>query len=104
MSHQYGVQIPCYGHAGDGNLHATVVKNPADTMEQWHQKLPQVLTDLYRTVRELDGTISGEHGIGSKRKEYMPLVVGEAELELMRRIKRALDPNNIMNPGKIVDA
>jgi glycolate oxidase len=103
ISGQYGVQIPCYGHAGDGNLHATVVRNPADTMEEWHRKLRDVLTDLYRTVCKLGGTISGEHGIGSKRKEYMPLVVGEAELELMRRIKRALDPNNIMNPGKIVD-
>jgi glycolate oxidase len=103
MSAQYGVQIPCYGHAGDGNLHVTVVRDPADSAEQWHRKLPDVLTDLYRVARKLGGTISGEHGIGSKRKEYMPLVVSDAELELMRRIKRALDPNNIMNPGKIVD-
>ena len=88
MSRHYGVQIPCYGHAGDGNLHVTIVRDPADTLEEWHRKLPQVLTDLYRTVHKLGGTISGEHGIGSKRKEY---------------IKRALDPNNIMNPGKIVD-
>ena len=103
ISRHYGVQIPCYGHAGDGNLHATVVKDPNDTTEQWHEKLPKVLTELYQVVRKLDGTISGEHGIGSKRKEFMHLVVGEAELELMRKIKRALDPNNIMNPGKIFD-
>jgi glycolate oxidase len=103
ISAKYGVQFPCYGHAGDGNLHATVVKQPEDTMEQWHEKLPRVLTELYEATRRLGGTISGEHGIGSKRKDYMGLVVSDAELELMRRIKRALDPNNIMNPGKIFD-
>jgi len=103
LSAQYGVQIPCYGHAGDGNLHATVVKNPDDSMDKWHEQLPEILRELYLVVQKLDGTISGEHGIGSKRKDYMPLVVSEDELELMRKIKRALDPNNIMNPGKIFD-
>jgi glycolate oxidase len=101
---RYGVQIPCYGHAGDGNLHATVVRSPDDSMEAWRGKLPQVLTELYLAARALGGTISGEHGIGSKRKEIMRLVASEAELDMMRRIKRALDPNNILNPGKIFDA
>jgi glycolate oxidase len=101
---RYGVQIPCYGHAGDGNLHATVVRSPEDSMEAWRGKLPQVLTELYLAARALGGTISGEHGIGSKRKEFMRLVASEAELDMMRRIKRALDPNNILNPGKIFDA
>jgi len=103
ISEAYGVQIPCYGHAGDGNLHATIVKDPGDTMEQWKDKLPRVLTELYCAAKQLGGTISGEHGIGSKRKQYMKLVSSEAELELMRKIKRALDPNNILNPGKIFD-
>jgi len=103
ISEQYGVQIPCYGHAGDGNLHATVVKGRGDSMEEWHRKLPNILNDLYVAARRLGGTISGEHGIGSKRKEFMRLVLGQAELELMRKIKRALDPNNILNPGKIFD-
>ena len=103
ISQRHGVRIPCYGHAGDGNLHATVVKEPADSVERWNEKLPRVLTELYRVAKRLGGTISGEHGIGSKRKQYMHLVVSEGELDLMRRIKRALDPNNIMNPGKIFD-
>ncbi len=103
IAQQYGVQMPCYGHAGDGNLHATVVKDPDDSMDEWHEKLPRVLADLYCVVKELGGTISGEHGIGSKRKAFMSLVASEAELELMRKIKRALDPNNILNPGKIFD-
>ncbi len=103
ISEEYGVQIPCYGHAGDGNLHATVVKAPGDSMEEWRRKLPDILNDLYVGTRKLGGTISGEHGIGSKRKKFMRLVLGDAELELMRKIKRALDPNNILNPGKIFD-
>jgi len=100
---RHGVQIPCYGHAGDGNLHATVVKLPGDTVAQWQEKLPKVLTELYLAARALGGTISGEHGIGSKRKAFMSLVASNEELELMRKIKRALDPNNILNPGKIFD-
>jgi len=103
LSVRYGVRIPCYGHAGDGNLHATIVKEPDESLEQWHAKLPKLLGDLYLAVKELGGTISGEHGIGSKRKEFMSLVMGEAELEMMRKIKRALDPNNILNPGKVFD-
>jgi len=103
ISAEYGVQIPCYGHAGDGNLHATIVKAPDDSMDEWRAKLPKALKDLYRAVMALGGTISGEHGIGSKRKAYMHLVVSEAELEFMRKIKRAVDPNNILNPGKIFD-
>ena len=103
ISEEYGVQIPCYGHAGDGNLHATIVKNPDDSMDEWRKKLPEALEDLYNSVNKLGGTISGEHGIGSKRKKYMHIVADEAELEFMRKIKRALDPNNILNPGKIFD-
>lgn len=103
LSAKYDVQIPCYGHAGDGNLHATPIKNPNDSMDEWYRKLPLLLEELYIATKNLGGTISGEHGIGHKRKKYMHLVSTEAELDVMRRIKRALDPNNIMNPGKIVD-
>jgi glycolate oxidase len=103
LSNKYNVQIPCYGHAGDGNLHATIVKSPDESMDKWHDKLPNILKDLYLAIKKLGGTISGEHGIGSKRKNYMHLVATDAELEFMRKIKRAVDPNNIMNPGKIID-
>ncbi len=103
LTAKYDISFPCYGHAGDGNLHATAVMNPAWTLEQWHALLPKILTDLYKLVAELGGTISGEHGIGHKRKEYMPLVCSEAHIEMMRAIKRAMDPNNILNPGKIFD-
>jgi len=103
ISEKYDMQIPCYGHAGDGNLHATFIKNPKSTMEEWHEKLPLAMENLYKATKKLGGTISGEHGIGSKRKKYMELAVGEPALNYMRAIKRAVDPNNIMNPGKIFD-
>lgn len=103
ISEKFDMQIPCYGHAGDGNLHATIVKNPDDSSDVWHEKLPETLVDLYQAVKKLGGTISGEHGIGSKRKKFMTLAASDAELQMMRNIKRALDPNNILNPGKIFD-
>ena len=103
ISKKYDVQIPCYGHAGDGNLHATIIKNPDDSMEEWYKKLPLAIEELYIATTKLGGTLSGEHGIGSKRKKYMYIAVSEPTLEYMRRIKRAVDPNNIMNPGKIFD-
>jgi glycolate oxidase len=104
LAAKYDVQIPCYGHAGDGNLHATPVMNPAWTLDQWHDTLPAILTDLYRLTADLGGLISGEHGIGSKRKGYMPLCVSPAALDMMRAIKAALDPKNVLNPGKVFEA
>ena len=103
LSIKYDVFIPCYGHAGDGNLHVTVVKNPDHSEEQWLEILPKVLTDLYSEINKIGGTISGEHGIGNKRKQFLTLVLGDSEIESMKSIKRALDPNNILNPGKIFD-
>jgi glycolate oxidase len=103
LSQKYSVLIPCYGHAGDGNLHATVIKQPETPMEEWEEKLPAILQELYLVVAQLGGTISGEHGVGSKRREYLPLVMDEPLIELHRRIKRAFDPNHILNPGKIFE-
>lgn len=103
IEQQYDVMIPCFGHAGDGNLHAVPIKNPDHSEEHWHKILPELLSDIYRDVAKLGGTISGEHGIGHKRKRYMELVMSKAQIEMMRSIKRALDPNNILNPGKIFD-
>lgn len=101
ISRQYNVVIPCFGHAGDGNIHVEVIKQPETSMDEWHEKLPEILSDLYKAVARLGGTISGEHGIGSKRAPYLPLVLDPALIALQRRIKRAFDPLNILNPGKI---
>jgi glycolate oxidase len=101
LSEKYGVLIPCYGHAGDGNLHATPVKRPETPLAEWEEALPALLEELYRAVARLGGTISGEHGVGSKRAEYMPLVMDPVVIDLQRRIKRVFDPLNVLNPGKI---
>lgn len=101
---EHDVLIPIYGHAGDGNLHATVVKKPEMDMEQWDRTLPEVLEKIYEKTFEHGGTISGEHGIGHKRKKYLEKFIHPSALKIMRRIKQAFDPNNILNPGKIVDA
>jgi glycolate oxidase len=103
LARRYDIMIPSYGHAGDGNVHARIVMNPAWQVERWHELLPRILEELYTLTRELGGTISGEHGIGHKRKKYMPLVVSPAHMEMMKAIKRALDPKNVLNPGKMFD-
>lgn len=103
ISKKYDIQIPCYGHAGDGNLYATLVKNPQSTMEEWYEVEAKGLQELYKATKDLGGTISGEHGIGSKRKDFMGIVTSNAEMDLIRRIKKAFDPNGIVNPGKIFD-
>ncbi len=103
LSEKYDVTIPCYGHAGDGNLHATIVKNPQSSMETWHDIEPKILTELYAfIVGELGGKISGEHGIGLKRRAYLKTLTPPAEYKLFEAVKKALDPAMIMNPGKII--
>jgi glycolate oxidase len=101
MGKKYQVQIPCYGHAGDGNLHATLVKDPAMPMDLWTKNEDLCLRELYQVTGKVGGKISGEHGIGIKRRGYLKDLIDPVELELMRSIKKAWDPNNIMNPGKI---
>ncbi|GAG40740.1 unnamed protein product, partial [marine sediment metagenome] len=103
LARKYDVHIPSYGHAGDGNLHTRIVKNPDWSMEKWRQVMPKALRELYELTAQLGGRISGEHGIGHKRKKYMPMFVSQTYIEMMRAIKRALDANNILNPGKIFD-
>jgi len=103
LAREWDIAIPCYGHAGDGNLHATPVMNPSWTEAEWAARLPEILKQLYAMAVGLGGTLSGEHGIGHKRKSYMPMVCSQAYLEMLRGIKRALDPSNILNPGKIFD-
>lgn len=101
LSKKYGVMIPSYGHAGDGNLHSTPIKPPEMTPDAWNEMLPQLLADLYQYTAKLGGTISGEHGIGLKRKGFMKLVMSPELIDLQKRLKLTFDPQNILNPGKI---
>ncbi len=101
LSEKYDVIITSYGHAGDGNIHLTIVKKPETSMEDWYKKEHAVHIDLYQIVRDMGGSISGEHGVGSKRREFMPLIMDENLINLQKKIKDAFDPNHILNPGKI---
>ena len=103
MAEKHGVFIPSYGHAGDGNLHTRIAAPVGWTREQWDARWPVALQELYDIVASMGGRLSGEHGIGHKRKAYMRTFVSEEYLELCRAVKRAWDPNHILNPGKIFD-
>jgi glycolate oxidase len=99
---QYNFEAVCYGHAGDGNLHIRIKKQgTVNSMED--EEMVKGLRSLFELVKELGGTISGEHGIGLVQKSYMNIVFDEANLRLMREIKKAFDPKNILNAGKIFD-
>jgi len=103
LGKKYDAAMPAFGHAGDGNMHVRIQKNPHWSQEKWRETIPRMLDDLYALTARLGGTISGEHGIGNKRKQYVPLVLSRPALEMHRAIKRALDPNHILNPGKIFE-
>ncbi len=103
LSDRYGLESVCFGHLGDGNVHIHLLKKE-DTMtdEKYWQAIHTMLEKLYTIAHQLGGTLSGEHGIGHKRKKYLPFVLGETELDLMQGIKAIFDPTCILNPGKII--
>ena len=101
IGNRYGFKSVCYGHAGDGNLHVNILKGEL-TSEQWEIELPLAIREIFELTVSLGGTLSGEHGIGLVQKQYMNIPFKEVELELMRSIKKVFDPNNLLNPGKIV--
>ena len=97
---KYGFRSVCYGHAGDGNLHVNIIKDGM-TDEEWNQKLPLGIHEIFELCVSLNGTISGEHGIGWVQKKYMAIRFSEVEIALQKGIKKLFDPNNILNPSKI---
>ena len=99
---KYGFHSVCYGHAGDGNLHVNIIKGSL-TDEEWNGSLKEGIREIFELVKEMGGTISGEHGIGLVQKEYLPIVFDPVQMSLMRGIKKLFDPNNILNAGKIFD-
>jgi glycolate oxidase len=97
---QYGFNSVCYGHLGDGNLHLNVMKEQISD-EDWNTKIMDGIGDIFKLTVSLGGTLSGEHGVGIAKKPYMPIAMREANLAVMRGIKKAFDPKGILNPGKI---
>jgi glycolate oxidase len=97
---KYGFNSVCYGHLGDGNLHINVMKEQISD-EDWNTKINDGIGEIFKLTVALGGTLSGEHGIGIAKRPYMSIAMREANLTLMRGIKKAFDPKGILNPGKI---
>lgn len=100
LGKKHNYHAVCFGHAGDGNLHIRIKKEGVENSLS-DPDMVESLRALFKLVKNLGGTISGEHGIGLVQKGYMDIVFEEAQLRLMRQIKKAFDPNNILNAGKI---
>lgn len=101
IAQKHGLEVLNFGHVADGNVHVTFLKPERMQNDTWEQVLKEALEELYRTTVQLEGNLTGEHGVGLKRKKYLKMFLGEKEIELMKRLKRLFDPNNILNPGKI---
>ena len=100
ISAKYGLPIVVFGHAGDGNLHPNILFDRRDP-DQW-AKIEPMVGEIFGVALELGGTLSGEHGVGTLKRPYMEQALGPVSIEIQRRIKQALDPLNIMNPGKVL--
>ncbi len=100
LQKQFDVRIRSFGHAGDGNLHVYVLRDDMND-EEWAKKLGDVFECMYERARELEGVVSGEHGIGFAKRPYMFEQYDESYMTLLKNIKLAFDPKNILNPGKV---
>ena len=101
LGEELGLATCCFGHAGDGNVHVNFLKYDLPD-DLWAERTAEAQRRLYDLALSLGGTITGEHGIGAIRKEYLRHAMGDSLVEIMRQIKLAFDPNRILNPGKIV--
>lgn len=100
LQDKYKIRIPSFGHAGDGNLHIYICRDDY-SKEEYNKILEKVFDEMYEKAANVGGLVSGEHGIGYAKKEYMRKQFGDRQIELMNGIKKVFDPNNILNPGKI---
>jgi len=96
---KYNIHLVVFGHAGDGNLHPNIICDKNDKEEM--RRVEQAVAEIFTAAVELGGTLSGEHGIGTMKAPFMEMELGPVGLDMMKRIKKVWDPNNIMNPGKI---
>lgn len=101
VAKRHRLRIGTFGHMGDGNLHPTFLtdERKTDEMARVHQAFREIFDEAIR----LGGTITGEHGVGVAKKEFLPAFLGDAQIRVMRALRRELDPNGILNPGKMFD-
>lgn len=99
IQEEFGLNVVSFGHAGDGNIHCNIMYQKSDEIQA--QKAKLAVDKLFKAVLSLGGTITGEHGVGITKREFLPLEIGETQIHLMKGIKNVFDPHNILNPGKI---
>jgi len=99
VARKYQLRIGTFGHMGDGNLHPTFLTDERNKDEM--HRVEEAFKEIFDEAIRLGGTITGEHGIGVAKKSFLPKFAGEAQMRVMREFKRALDPNGILNPGKM---
>ena len=101
VAKKYQLRIGTFGHMGDGNLHPTFLTDERNK-EEMH-RVEEAFKEIFDEAIRLGGTITGEHGIGLAKKSFLPKFAGDAQMRVMRELRRALDPNGILNPGKMFD-
>ncbi len=100
ISRKYDILIGTFGHAGDGNLHPTILTDRRDSDE--FKRVEAAIYEIFERTLQLDGTLSGEHGIGVAKARYLESEVGKQTVAFMRKLKHGLDPKNLLNPGKVI--
>ena len=100
LAEEFKVRIPSFGHAGDGNLHVYICRDEL-AQDKWEEVLAACFDRMYEKAEELGGLVSGEHGIGYAKKEFLKKQYGKTPISLMQGIKQVFDPKNILNPGKV---
>jgi glycolate oxidase len=98
---KYKLKIGTFGHMGDGNLHPTFLTDERNK-EEMH-RVEEAFKEIFDEAIRLGGTITGEHGVGLAKKSFLPKFAGDAQMRVMRELRRALDPHGILNPGKMFD-
>jgi len=101
VGERHRLRIGTFGHMGDGNLHPTFLTDERNHEEM--ERVEKAMQEIFDFAIQLGGTITGEHGVGLAKKRFLPGAIGGASLDLMRQLKRTLDPGTILNPGKIFD-
>jgi glycolate oxidase len=101
VAKKYELKIGTFGHMGDGNLHPTFLTDERNEAEI--HRVHEAFKEIFDEAIRLGGTITGEHGIGLAKKEFLPKFAGAAQMRVMRELRKALDPKGILNPGKMFD-